>query len=203
MIDELAKAYRDEESRLRKARLAAWCSVGNEVEVAGILCRPLTARAYIDLQLADCPFATGEDPTIADAAVYIWRNSTKYRAGDDWRTLRAREKCIKRVAKANDIDVISGAYEHLVAAFEEMPRSVSTAGSGQDNRFPDVEGIVSAIDEVAARYGTSPDEVVDWPMNRIFQLQKSSRVATIPDYKLRQPESLMRLRREYLTEINK
>jgi len=202
MIDELAQAYRDEETRLHKARLAAWCSVGDETEIAGIECKPLTARAYIDLQLADSPFVIGEDPTIADAAVYIWRSSRNFRAGDDWRTLIRREKCIKRLSKANEIEVITGAYEHLSEAFDEMPRSVSTGGGGQNNRFPDVEGIVSTIDELAARYGTSPDTVIDWPLNRIFQLQKALRLATIPEYKMRQPESLMRLRREYLKEIN-
>lgn len=197
MIDELANAYRDEEARLHKARLLAWSSVGGFDIVAGFQCEPLTARAWIDLQLAENAIVCGKEASDGDAAAYIWRNSSNYRAGDDWRTHRAREKVIKTLRKRIKGEALMAAYTHLNEAFEELPQSNST-GNGIDNSFPDVEGIVSAIDEVAARYGTNPERVIDWPLSRIFQLQKAGRIATIPDYKLRQPESLMLIRREFL-----
>ena len=68
--------------------------------------------------------------------------------------------------------------------------------------MPAIEGIVGAIDEVAARYGQNPQDVLSWSMNRIFQLQKAIRLATIPDYKLAEPGLVKMIKQEILTEIN-
>ena len=65
-----------------------------------------------------------------------------------------------------------------------------------------IDGIVGAIDEVAARYGQNPTTVLNWPMNRIFQLQKAMRLATIPDYKLSEPKLIKMIKNEILKELN-
>jgi len=39
-------------------------------------------------------------------------------------------------------------------------------------------------------------------MNRIFQLQKAIRIATIPNYKLAEPNLIKMIKQEILKEIN-
>lgn len=203
MIDQLAERYREEEKRLKTVRLLSWCSVGRLESVLGIACDLLTARALVDLQLAENSIVTGSYPTQADAAAYLWRVSAAYRPGDGWRARRGKKRAIKAVYKAGKIKSVVFTQKHADESFAEIPITGGLIKSSGRKDFPDVDGIVSAVEEVAARYGQNPDTVFDWPLVRIFQLQKAARLATIPDYKLRKPETLMNIRREYLTELNK
>ena len=95
-------------------------------------------------------------------------------------------------------------YIHINQAFEELPQSVNSKGNsfGWSNTLEAIDGIVGAIDEVAARYGQNPTTVLNWPMNRIFQLQKAMRLATIPDYKLSEPKLIKMIKNEILKELN-
>ena len=77
-----------------------------------------------------------------------------------------------------------------------------TGGFSRSNKFDDFDGLVGVIDEVAHRYGQDPYWVMDWPLSRIFQLQRALRIATIPDYKLQEPESIRAIKREILKELN-
>jgi len=157
----------------------------------------------VDLRLAENAFVIGGVPTTQDVCAYYWRNSAQYAAKRTHLTEKAQEALGATLSKQDMENVILAAYEHSRAAFEEIPVSTNAkGGTHRENGLPAVEGIVCAIDEVAHRYGRDPADVLDWPLNRIFQLQRAIRIATIPDYKLAQPESLMNLRREYLTELN-
>lgn len=202
MIEELAAKFKAEESRIRSARLAAWCSVGAEQAIMGIECAPLTVRAWLDLSLAENSVMEGKHPTPAEACAYVWRNCKAFEVGNPRKQKRWQKIIAKAFKKHGYFAALADIGEHVQTAFEELPRSQSSSGVQINNGCPDIEGIVGAIDEVAARYGVAPDVVTEWPLNRLFQLQRAARLATIPGYKLRQPESLMALRREYLQAIN-
>ena len=201
MIDKLAQKYRDESARIREARLVAWCSTSDSLSICGVECGPLTARAWVDLSLESNLILEGGEPTRGDVCAYIYRSSKHYIIGNARKVKKAHKRIIKAYMRTHSIIALAECYQHLADAFQEIPRTQSMSNS-INNRFPDIEGIVASVDEVAARYGTSPDEVMDWPLNRIFQLQKAARLATIPEYKLRQPESLLEIRREFLNVKN-
>ena len=95
--------------------------------------------------------------------------------------------------------------EHLDFAFQEVQSSSQSGNSiSYSNQIiEDVDHMIKAVDEVAARYGQNPIEVLDWPINQILQFQKALRLSTIPDYKLKEPESIRKIKSEILTELNK
>ena len=204
MIDHLIAEYNEESARITQERLLAWSSASVCQSICGVEMEPLTARAWVDLRLAENAFVIGGVPTTQDVCAYYWRNSAQYAAKRTHLTEKAQEALGATLGKQDLENVILAAYEHSRAAFEEIPVSTGTNGGkvSRNNGLPAVEGIVCAVDEVAHRYGRDPADVLDWPLNRIFQLQKAIRIATIENYKLAQPESLMNLRREYLTELN-
>ena len=201
-IDDIASKFRAEEKRIKRSRLLAWCSIGAEQDLLGIECLPLTVRAWIDLSLYDNEIIQGETPTHGEICAYVWRNCKSFEIDNRRKAKRWQKRIAKAYKKQGYFAAIADISEHMQAAFEEVPQSNSVNKSAINNRFPDIEGIVGAVDEVAARYGITPDDVMDWPLNRVFQCQKAARLATIPDYKLRQPESLMKIRRDYLQQIN-
>ena len=202
MIDELTHKLGEEKARITQARLVAWSSVGHADEIAGVAVKPLTARAWIDLRLAKNALFTGDDVTVNDLLNYIWRNSTEYLIGGD---VKQRKEAIKKAVESKDaLEVYGDATEHLNAAFETLAIEQSTGGSGvsRSNKFPATEGIVSAIDEVAHRYGQAPQSVLDWPLCQILQLQTAIRIATLPEYKTLEPESVRSIKREILIQLN-
>ncbi len=202
MIDHLIAEYNEESARITQERLLAWSSASVYQSICGIEIKPLTARAWVDLQLAKNEVILGDGYTDGAIAAYIWRVSKDFVCANHPNAESLSGKIIKQIEDFDEafIEVL----EHISAAFEEMPRSNGTSGGGftRKNGFDDIEGIVGAIDEVSARYGQNPDEVIDWPLNRIFQLQKALRLATVPDYKLRQPEKIMAIRSEFLKQLN-
>lgn len=202
MIDQLAERYREEEKRLKTVRLLSWCSVSRDINLVGVDCDLLTPRAVVDLNLAGNKILCGGVPTVADSAAYIWRVSKAYLTGNGWRAKKRQKKVIWKVYKAGPLKSVTAAYDHMAEPFCEMPRSGSVSKRSEKDRFPDIDGMVGAVEECAARYGQDPAIVFDWPLIRVFQLQKALRLATIPDYKLRQPETLMEIRREFLKNLS-
>ncbi len=203
MIDNIAEQLEAEKARINEARLLAWSSVAGYETICGIRVNPLTARAWIDLRLAQNEIICGTgDHTDGAIAAYVWRVSKDYVCSDNPSAEKLKMAMIKKIKDfdAAFIEVI----EHIRAAFEELPQTSSTGGGAfsRKNGVEDVEGIVGAIDEVSNRYGQNPCEAMDWPLNRIFQLQKAIRLATVPGYKLRQPDLIMELRSKFLEQIN-
>ena len=107
-------------------------------------------------------------------------------------------------AQSEQDEFLKIVYEHINAAFEEMPESIKIKSQtvSRKNTIQEIEGIIGAIDEVAARYGQNPATVLNWSMNRIFQLQKAIRLATIPNYKLAEPRLIKMIKQEILEELN-
>jgi hypothetical protein len=202
MIEELTKELKEATARIIENRLFAWCSMPEDAEDVEIPLRPLTAQAWVDLKLIGNSIICGGDPSDDDMLVYLWRNSLHYSPKKSSKT----EKIKKQIGfhyystGTNCIDLV---FDHVDDAFEEMPISVNDKKSfSHKNSIPSIEGIIGAIDEVAARYGQNPSDVLSWPMNRIFQLQKAIRLATISDYKLSEPSKIKSIKSKILTELN-
>ena len=203
MLNELYKNLEQTEHRIVENRLLAWSTVCDRQDIDGIEMLPLTAKAWIDLKLVGNKFVCEGMPDEKDAMEYVWRNCKKYTAE---KTL-ASEKYKKRIgymfAKQDKPEILELAYQHINDAFAELPKPEKISKSySRVNKIPEVEGIIGAIDEVAARYGQNPIDVITWPLNRVFQLQKAIRVATIPNYKLAEPQQIKTIKQEILEEIN-
>ena len=199
MIDKLSEQLAAEKARIVQARLLSWSSAGESEPFCGLDVRPLTARAWVDLQLAENAFFVDGMPEMLDVLNYLWRNSTEYAANAPVRRKRALQRRLRR----STLDELVGfVLEHIMAAFAEAPEEPEQGSSfSRSNRMPAFEGVIGAVDELAHRYGQDPHCVIDWPLHRIFQLQKAIRTATIPDYKLNEPQSVRLLKGKILTEI--
>ena len=204
MIDDLNKQLLDAKAEIAQNRLLAWSS-DSGVKKFGKLCLvPLTVKAWIDLKLVGNAIVTGSIPDDQDVLEYLWRNSDKY----DPKSCAASEKYKRKIGflynKADPSELIELVYSHINDAFVEMPicNNVSKKIFSRDNRVVPIDSIVASIDEVAARYGQNPTNVLAWPLNRVFQLQKALRMATIPNYKLAEPQIIKSIKQKILTELN-
>jgi len=158
MIDEILESYRKEENRIKHDRLLAWSSVGLSDSILGIECRPLTGRAWVDLWLSENSIIREGELSKGAGVAYIWRVSAAYSAGDDWRTLREKNMLADEMSRYDADQVVTSAINHANSAFQEVPKGLN-GREAIDNSFAAVEGIVSALDEVGARYGVSPDDL--------------------------------------------
>jgi hypothetical protein len=204
MINELSQDLKLAKAKIHKNRLLAWCSIEGESSVDKITLLPLTAKAWVDLNVIDNKFICGGDPTDNDIMEYLWRNSDKYNASSSRKTNKAKKYIGYLFAQSNPGEFSKIVYEHIYAAFEEFPQSnnVKNDSVKRTNSIAEIDGIVGIIDEVASRYGQNPATVLNWSMNRIFQLQKAIRLATIPNYKLAEPKLIKMIKQEILEELN-
>lgn len=204
MIDELSLDLKNAEAEIKKNRLLAWSSSEGKTSVSKITLLPLTAKAWVDLNIIDNKFICGGNPTDNDIMEYLWRNSDKYDANSTRKTTKAKQYIGYIFGQSEPGEFSRIVYEHIYAAFEEFPESINIKGKTfkRKNTITEIDGIVGMIDEVAARYGQNPATVLCWSMNRIFQLQKASRLATIPDYKLAEPKLIKMIKQEILEELN-
>jgi len=203
MIDELEKDLHEATARIAENRLLAWSSASNVVKLGKVPLQPLTAKAWIDLKLVDNAIACGGKPTDQDVLEYLWRNSSGYSPDANTASEKAKRKIGFTFAKTEAGELLKLVYRHINDAFVELPQSIKCSnGVSRNNTMPAIEGMIGAIDEVASRYGQNPIDVLTWPLNRIFQLQKAIRLATIPDYKLAEPQLIKAIKQEILTELN-
>ena len=204
MIDELAEDLEYAKARILKNRLSAWCSDKGETVIDKITLLPLTGKAWVDLKVVGNKFVCEGKPTDNDIMQYLWRNSDKYDANSNRKTIKAKQYIGYLFAQSEPGEFLKIVYNHINAAFGELPESIKVTGQSfsRENKIPAIDGIVGAIDEVAARYGQNPQDVLNWSMNRIFQLQKAIRLATIPNYKLAEPKLIKMIKQEILQEIN-
>ena len=204
MIDQLTKDLEFAKDKILQNRLLSWSSVSEENTKDKIALLQLTGKAWVDLQLVNNKFVAGGIPTDEDVLQYLWRNCVSYNAKSNRKTYKAKKNIGYIFGKAQSGYYTNIVYKHVSAAFEELPKGIKVQSSrfSRSNQMEAVSGIVSAIDEVAARYGQNPLHVLTWPLNRIFQLQKAIRVATIPDYKLAEPEVVRLIKKEILQQIN-
>jgi len=204
MIDQLAEDLEFAKNKILENRLLAWSSISNKNKNNKILLLPLTGKAWVDLQIIQNKFVCGGIPTDEDVMQYLWRNSEKYTSKSSWRSNKAKKNIGYIFGKSKPGHYLKVVYKHVSEAFQELPKNISQQSNSfsRSNKIDAVSGIVSAIDEVAARYGQNPTNVLTWPLNRVFQLQKAIRIATIPNYKLAEPEIIKTIKKEIIKELN-
>ena len=202
-INELSQQYTDERERIIAARLLSWSSVYSNFSVFGIMIRPLTMRAWIDLKASGNAFVSEVEPELSDVFAYLWRSSTSYDSNRTVRAWRAKRRISNTLRKADLVGILTAVYGHVGEAFAESPQTaVSGNAVVRNNRMPAIEGCVSATDELASRYGCTPDDICEWPMSKIFQCQKAARLATVPEYAPLEPDSLRRMSSAILQKLN-
>jgi len=204
MMDELTGDLLEAKARVVENRLLAWCSNAGEESIGKMSLMPLTAKAWVDLKLVGNKMVCDGEATDDDVLQYLWRNSKDYNPATNAKTEKAKKIIGYLFGKSKDNEFSIIAIRHLNDAFAEMPEreNFNSNSFSRENKMPAIEGIIAAIDEVAARYGQNPSDVLSWSMNRIFQLQKAIRLATIPDYKLSEPKIIKIIKQEILEELN-
>lgn len=203
MLDVLKSDLEYAQATIVENRLLAWSSVGNKTDIDQLVLMPLTAKAWIDLKLVGNKFICDGVPDEKDALEYLWRNCEAYKTERSTNTEKVKKRLGYLLGKNGNDYIAKLAYKHINDAFAEVPQSINNSNSvKRSNTMPATEGIIGAIDEVAARYGQNPVNVLAWPLNRIFQLQKAIRIATIPNYKLSEPQLIKTIKQEILQEIN-
>lgn len=193
--------YLEERERVQRNRKLVFSSIGNVDTIAGFEVRPLTARAYLDLELVDNDILNGE---ASDTGIkqYIFRNHVSYPLGRirkffiEWRI----EKLLKK--EDSEIELIKGVFRHVSDAFTEAAQSPGDGSFHRQTKLGAVDGMTGAIDEVAARHGQSSDDVADYSLCKIFSLQKAGRMATVPNYKVLEPKSLRDIKTLHLNRMN-
>lgn len=203
MLDELKKDLDAAIDKIAENRLLAWSSGAEAIFNDKINLKPLTAKAWVDLKLVGNAFIIGGKPSDQDVLEYIWRNHPNYTSEKTAESEKIKRKIGYIFSKTDAKELLDAVYDHINDAFAEMPVGINTkSGFLRNNTIQPIEGMIGAIDEVAARYGQNPIDVLTYPLNRIFQLQKAIRIATIPDYKLAEPTLIRTIKQEILTEIN-
>jgi hypothetical protein len=204
MIDQLAEDLEFAKNKILENRLLAWSSVGSKTDIDKLVLIPLSAKAWIDLKIISNKFVSEGRPDADDALEYLWRNCEAYSTVQNAATEKTKKRLGYLLGKNGENYIINLAYKHINDAFTELPQSVNNNKNSinRSNRMPAIEGIIGAIDEVAARYGQNPADTLEWPLNRIFQLQKAIRLATIPNYKLAEPQLIKTIKKEILQELN-
>jgi len=204
MIDELTKELEAAKAKIAANRLLAWSSDNGARNFGKLTLIPLTVKAWVDLKLVGNAVVCGSEPVDQDVLEYLWRNSEKY----DANSCAASEKYKRKIGflfnKSDPSQLLELVYSHINDAFAEMPicANVSKQLFSRDNRVVPIDSIVAAIDEVSSRYGQNPANVLSWPLNRVFQLQKAIRIATIPNYKLAESHLIKSIKQKILTELN-
>lgn len=201
-MQELFQAYADKRESIAEQRLLSWSSAGAQDTALGLAVRPLTMRAWVDLKLAGNAFVNDTEPTEGDVFAYVWRNSESFTTATGWRGRRAKRRVERACLTLPIVDQVAFVLDHIEQAFTETPESPHKGGYSRSNALPPVEGCATAADELGARYGIDPELVMDWPLNRIFQLQKAARLATVSEYKLLEPEPLRRIASQILEAQN-
>ena len=201
MID-LNREYTQETERIQTARDLLWSSLPAVQPYGRFNLVPLSLRGWIDLRVTGNAFLSGTVPTSEDIEAYAWRNSVHFTASKNlisW----MRKALIRRVVKnGNFLEMVIELHDHLRDAFEEAPHTADNGGISRTSGMQPVDSTTAAIDEIASRYGLAPVAVIDYPMARIFGLQKAIRQATVPDYKPVLPEAIRSLNSKILEELN-
>ena len=202
----IAEKYTAERNRLEQNRSLDWSSYKREFTAAGELLQPLTVQNWFDLTLAQSAVITGDALTVDSVIDYVWRNSARHTGNrylKEWRLYFLQRRVEKAFNAADSAAaLIKVIFEHVKEAFDEFPQAMSGGESGAKNAMPAVTGEAQMLDEIAHRYGMRPQDVLLMPLRQAFALQRTIRLATIPEYKLLEPQSLRTIKSEYLQELN-
>lgn len=200
-----AEKYKQERQKLELNRSLDWSSCAIEYVVAGEKLLPMTVQTWFDLMIIKSPIVTGDEVTIDAIVDYLWRNSKRFCTNPllrEWRMFWMHRRIMKAL-KTNKTsqELVSVFCEHVKSSFDELPES-NTSQEQKRNAMQLVGSEVAMIDEVAHRYGINPLSVLKMPLRQVFALQKVIRLATIPEYKILEPNSLRKIKSEYLKKLN-
>lgn len=201
----IAEKYQSERERLELNRTLDWSTFAREFKAAGEVLKPMTVQVWFDLLAVKSPILTGEGLTEEALIDYIWRNCkrhTRNRTLKEWRLFWIQRRVDKALRDDDEAEALfKVVFTHVKETFDEFP-STSNATASQRNAMPSASGEAAMLDEIAHRYGISPEEVLKMPLRRAFALQRTIRMATIPNYKLLEPDSLRAIKTEYLNSLN-
>lgn len=177
------------EQRIHKARLGAWLSGPIETSVGPFKLIEPSLRSLADLEHAgNLLVADANEATEGDVLAYIWRHLA--------RPMRFGRFC--RKSRKLDFEALSReAFAHLIAAYDERPVSEGSGGLQRSFTMPAVAPIASYCDELASAYGLDPSIVADWPIAKVFQLLRASRMRRYGAKYGDHPE-MIRLKSHYL-----
>lgn len=200
----IAEKYQAERDRIETNRVLDWSTMGTEHKVLGEKLEQMTVQTWFDLLAVKSPVLYNGTPTQASVVDYIWRHSKKRTNNKILRFFRLLwiEIKVARAYKRLDLDMMRVLVNHADMALEEYPSDNQEPSQRKSNTMPGISGPASMVDEIASRYSLHPREVLSMPLRQAFALQRVIRTITIPDYQLTEPESLKKIKREFLTELN-
>ena len=203
MIEELIKNLEEESEKIIQNRLLSWSTKFNQFEFKGIALKPLNFSAWIDLRIIKNTLLCEGEINNDAFMEYIWRCSENYSPLKNRKSKKEKIKIGFIFEKFTD-EAVEMVFDHLDFAFQELADSKNSnkSSSYENKTIKDVDHMILAIDEVAARYGQNPMDLFEWPISQVLQFQKALRIATIPDYKLQEPSKIRNIKSQILTEIN-
>lgn len=203
---DFSKQYTEERKNLELNRALDWSTYYAEYIIAGEPLLPMTVQVWFDLLAIKSPVLHSQDPTVESVVDYLWKNSkrkTENKLLKEWRLFWLHRRILKSLNNETDaLELIEALGQHIKTALDEFPSDCNNATSKKRNTMSPVSGEASMVDELAQRYSIHPDEVLQMTLRRAFSLQRVIRSATIPGYKLLEPDSLRQLKSNYLKQIN-
>ena len=202
----IQEEYQAERDRLELNRALDWSTFYREFTAAGEKLVPMRVQDWFDLLAIDSPMINMKQPTVEGLVDYIWRHSerkTNNRILKAWRLFWLQRRIIKTLGNEKDAEaMIRVVSEHIKTSLDEYPDDVGKSKQSRTNTMTSVAGEACMVDEIANRYSINPEEVLKMPLRRAFALQRTMRMATIPDYKLLEPQSLRDIKSKYLNSLN-
>lgn len=202
----IAEQYTAERERLELNRSLDWSTYSRTYKAAGETLQPLTVQAWFDLLAVKSPILSGSGLTVESIVDYIWRCSNRHTSNlllKEWRLwwIHSRvNKCLDTEAGAAALMGVLN--RHIGDAFDEYPEQMQGGNFSNRTTMSHASGEAYFVDELAHRYGVSPDLVLTWSLRKAFQLQKAARTVTNPDYKALEPRSLLNIKSDFLKQQN-
>lgn len=176
----------------RKRRLASFTPAPSIV--AGVVLNPLTPATFAILEMIECPVTLGEEfPEPEDLAIFLWFNSTEFKADDE----SARRKFCKKLAGVEYYKALTEVQHWLRDQFEDCPRGAKNP----EKYSPEfVSWVAAFVDVIAAEYGWSESEVLNIPFARLAQYLRAMRQRKDPKAVLFNPSD--KVKGDWLRSIN-
>ena len=187
-------------AREEENRALAWLDL--TPDLLGVPVRPFTARMRHDLVLAGNAFMCGRRATAADVFDFLWRLSPHYahvrrpwalrgtgpRLWCLWRafgslTTAAHFYLIERHVSRLPIPLAAAAIvDRLMVIFQDRPASSETEADTEAKQPsllppPRAHWLDDLVEAFTTRKGWTPDEVLGYPLARLFQLHRASLLA--------------------------
>lgn len=198
--------YQAERDRLELNRILDWSTFSREFIVAGEKLVPMKVQDWFDLIAIGSPMMCMKEPTVEGLVDYIWRHSARKTNNPIlkfWRLFWLERRILKALSNETEAEaMIHVVSEHLKSSLDEYPEDAGSSKNKRSNSMSSVAGETCMIDEIASRYSMNPDDVLKMPLRRAFALQRTMRMATVPEYKLLEPKSLREIKSKYLNSLN-